>query len=56
MNKRDNIHILKIQAGIIPQFCYCTVSGHEGLGRLLRSALQMVLQMAAVYHLVRLHL
>lgn len=56
MNKRDSIHILKIQAGITPQFCYCTVSGHEGLGKLLRSPLQMVLQMAAAYHLVRLNL
>lgn len=56
----DNIHILKIQAGMIAQFCYGMVSGHDGLGKSLRAplqmVLQMVLQMAAAYHLVRLNL
>lgn len=56
MNKMDNIHILKIQAGMIAQFCYGMVSGHDGLGKSLRAPLQMVLQMVAAYHLVRLNL
>lgn len=49
MNKRDDIRILKMRLHTLR---FCMVSGREGLGKLLRVPLQMVLQIATVYHLV----